>query len=90
MEKNTAIVMYTVINGKRQYVSSGTTRSDNRIIPSINSDITKARQFEDSVAANRFKSRIYNPYDRIYEFETVAASSNSAVTDDDVFTTFPD
>lgn len=87
-----AFVAFTLINNKKQYITSGTCRPDNLLVPSINSDITKAKEFETKTQAESFIKRIYNPFERKYNIETITVSApKPAYNDDDfeAFTTFP-
>lgn len=63
------VVVYTIINNKKNYVSSNTTRFDKKNLPSYSRSIHEAKPFATPGEATTFINNIHNPHDRTFDTE---------------------
>ena len=70
-----ALVIYTLLLGKKNYISNASTRDDKKLIVSYNTDVNEAIPFTTEQEAQHYIKRIHNAHNR--EFKTEPAQVNA-------------
>lgn len=70
---NEAIAIYYEIAGRKKYIATMSFRSDNKILPTYNEDVSSAHQFTNEAHAQEIITRIHNVHDRTFHTETYNA-----------------
>lgn len=76
MKTVNALVIFCTLLGKKKYISSKSTRADNKYIVEYAKDVEQAIPFVTEQEAQQFISKIHNPHNR--EFQTEPALVPSA------------
>ncbi len=79
------IVITTLYNRTKLYVSEITRRPDKKIAIVTTKDPAEAHDFESRGIANELISRFINPYDRTYAVEQITVEKKKQIINDEKF-----
>ncbi|NNV55887.1 hypothetical protein [Limnovirga soli] len=67
--KQKCMVIFTIINGKKNYIENTTNRFDNKKIPEYSTDVNNAIPFLTMKEIEIFSNKLHNPYNRKFEMD---------------------
>ena len=71
------LVIYTIINSKKNYITGQTTRPDNLFMPFYNLDVQVAKPFVTAEEAAAYEKKIHNPFNRVFATEPQMVTAES-------------
>ena len=71
------LVIYTIINSKKNYITGQTTRPDNLFMPFYNLDVQQAKPFVTAEEAAAYEKKIHNPFNRVFATEPAMVPAES-------------